>query len=223
MSQFKDQVRVRDAGVVRLLSTDGVERLTREWESFVEKPVVEVKGWVTAVLRQNGKIVPGSFRDGHNIWTNTGREFLAMLMSLQLAGTKFRTDSVAYIGIGTGSQIEDPGVLNLITPAAYTTGLFLAALDIPPTFPLSPSRTTVRFHRTFLESELTLGAGTRVDIAEAGLFTDGSPTASPAYNPGTRDRTIGNALQQAPVAYKSFEPLGKTDAMQLDLSWEIRF
>jgi hypothetical protein len=220
MSSFRDEVHVRDAGVARLIDTSsGVSQAYREWE---ERPgsVIEVEGWVTAILRERGKIVPGGIREGNNIWTNTGREFIAMLMSLSVGSTKFRTDNLAYIGVGIGSQTEDPGVLQLITPAAYSSGQFLASLDVPPTFPLSPSRTTVKYHRTFLENELTLTVASRVDVTELGLFTDG---VAATYVPGTRDRTLANATLQAPVAYKAFEALGKTDSMQLDISWEIRF
>jgi hypothetical protein len=220
MSSFKDEVHVRDAGVARLIDTRGgvTELQRREWESFAERPVVEVNGWVKAILRERGKIV--GIREGHNIWTNTGREFIAMLMSLQIGSTKFRADNIAFIGVGIGTQVEDPGILQVLTPSAYIAGQFLAALDVPATFPLTPSRTTVRYHRTFIETELTLTGGSRVDVTELGLYTDGSPASS--FTPGTRDRTLANATQQAPVAYKSFDALGKTDTMQLDLSWDIR-
>jgi hypothetical protein len=218
MSTFKDDVPVQDSGFVRLIDTSGVVT-ERAWKA--EQSVVEMKNWVTIIARERGKIV--GRREGHNVWTNTGREYLAMLMSIETGSAKYRTDSIAYIGAGSGSQVEDPGVLNLSAPVAYAAGLFLAALDIPPTFPLLPSRTTVRFHRTFIESEITLSPGSQVMISELGLFTNGSPSAVPIYNPGTRDRTLSNATQQSPAAYKSFEPLGKTDGMQLEVAWEIRF
>lgn len=218
MTVAKDRINVNDAGAVRLIDTStGVKQYN--WGD--NESVVEVNGWVRALLRERGKIVHGSLREGHNIWTNTGREFLAMLMSIATAPTtKFRGDSVSYIGVGIGAQVEDSGVIQILTPVAYATGLFLAFLDVPPTFPLSPSRTTVRYHRTFLENELTLTGGSRVDVAELGLFTDGAP---PNFIAGTRDRTIGNAAQQAPAAYKSFDKIGKTDSTQLEIAWEIRF
>ena len=142
-------------------------------------------------------------------------------MSLSAPATPFRTDSIAYIGVGTGSQIENSSVLALATPAAYTTGIFLAALDIPPSFPLTPTRTTVQYHRTFLENEITLTVGSSVNISEMGLFTNGDPGSS--YSPGSRNLTIAAASSQAPAAYKTFEPVGKTDALQLEVSWQIRF
>lgn len=222
---FKDLVRVADQGFARLKNRLGKSVVERLW--FTEdgdKSVVEVKGWVSVCLRERGKIVPGSLRQGHNIWTNTGREYLALLMSIETAPTtSFRNDRMAYIGVGTGAAVEDVGVLRLVTPAQYAVGQFLAPLDVPPTFPLSPTRTTVRYHRTFAEDEVTLTPGSQVDISEMGLFTNGSPTAVPPYSPGTRDTGIANAGSQAPNAYKSFEPIGKTDSLELEIAWEIRF
>lgn len=221
---FKDLVRVADRGIASLRNRAGAIIAGRDWGFEDEKPVVQVQGWVTTLMRERGKIVPGSHREGHNIWTNTGREFLALLMSIQTGpSTAFRRDSVAYLGVGTGFAVEDAGVFQLATPAAYSIGQFLAVLDVPPTFPLTPSRTTVRYHRTFAESEITLSPGSQVNISEMGLFTNGSPTASPAYNPGTRVTTLAAAADQAPVAYKSFEPIGKTDALEFEVAWEIRF
>jgi hypothetical protein len=224
--QLKEIVQVTDAGAALLRNRAGAVIADRKWDSKLEiseKPIIQVEGWVQAVMRERGKIVPGTRREGKNIWTNTGREFLAMLMSLQAGSTPFRTDSVALIGVGTGSQVESGGVIKLVTPVAYSGTNFLAALDIPPTFPLSPSRTTVRYSRTFLQNELTLTSGSQVDISELGLFTNGSPSASPPYTPGTRDITLANAAAQAPVAYKTFEPVTKTDVLEFEVSWEIRF
>lgn len=222
---FKDLVRVADQGVARLLNK-GKAALSRSWftQGQEEKSVVEVKGWVRALCRERGKIVPGTLREGHNIWTNTGREYLAMLMSIETGPTTaYRNDRISYIGVGTGATVEDVGVLSLVTPVEYTPGTFLKDLDFPPTFPLTPSRTTVRYHRIFLENEITMSVGSQVNISELGLFTNGSPTAVPVYNPGSRDTGIANAGSQAPCAYKTFEPIGKTDALEFEVSWEIRF
>lgn len=215
---FHDFVRVRDAGIIHLRNRDGALVAGREWES--EKSVVEMKNWVTMVLRERGKLVPGGRREGFNVWTNTGREYLAQLMSLRVApSTAFRSDLVTYIGVGTGTNIEEPGVTQLAIPKAFDIGLFLAPLDTP-TFPRSPLLTTVRFHRTYAENEVTIDT-TEEMVSEVGLFTNGSPTSS--YAPNTRDLTIENASLQAPVAYKAVEPLGKRNSMQLEVYWEIRF
>jgi len=219
---FRDLVQVFDSGFANLRTKAGAIIAGREWGDDLDKPTVEVRGWVKLVMRERGKIVPGSHRTGKNIWTNTGKEFLALKMSIATApSNSFRTDNVAYLGVGTGSQLEDASVLALVTPAAYAAGLFLAALDIPPTFPLLPTRTAVKYERTFAENEITLSLGSSVPISELGLFTDGSPLSS--FAPGTRDLTLASASSQAPNAYKTFEPVTKTDSLELDVSWEIRF
>ena len=220
MSMFKDFVRVADGGFAKLRTRAGELIAGRIFEE--EKSVIEVKGWVNLCLRERGKIVPGSRRDGHNIWTNTGREYLALLMSLSDGLNTFRKDAVGYIGVGIGAQLEDVNVLTLVNPIAYSASLYLAALDVPPSFPLNPTRTTVRYKRVFTEDEITLSPST-VNVSEMGLFTNGSPIAVPAYAFGTRDVTYANRMSQAPVAYKTFEPVPKTNALQLEISWEIRF
>lgn len=222
---FKDIVKIADQGFLKLRNRVGKSLAERLWhEPDSEKSVVEVKGWVQLCLRERGKVVPGSRREGFNIWTNSGREYLALLMSIQTGpNTAFRNDRMAYIGVGTGATVEDVGVLRLVTPAQFQVGQFLAPLDIPPTFPLTPTRTTVRYHRSFAENEITLTPGSQVLISEMGLFTNGSPSAVPAYSPNTRQTGIADAGSQAPNAYKTFEPIGKTDSLELEISWEIRF
>lgn len=219
-----DVVRVVDSGIINARTKLGAIIAGRKWdESDLDKPVVQVEGWVDLVMRRGGKIVPGSRRKGKNIWTTTGREYLALHMSLDptaLTPTPYRVDNMAYIGVGTGSQIEDQGVLNLVAPVAYAGGLFLAPLS-NPTFPLTPSRTTVQYHRVFAESEITLTPNSRVDVSEMGLFTNGDPATARAS--GARDTTITNASSQNPLAYKTFEPIGKTDALELEVFWQIRF
>ena len=219
-----DLVHVLEDGFVHLRTRAGEIIAGRSLLSDLDKPVVEVKGWVELCLRERGKIVPGSRREGFNIWTNTGREYLAMLMSLESSGTAFRTDSVAYIGVGTGGFVEEASVLNLQTPIPYSGSLFLAGLDVPPSFPLAPTRTTVQFHRIFVEDEITTVSGAGIPpvmVSELGLFTNGAQGTG--YAPGTRDTSMENAPAQNPCAYKSFEPVGKTNALQLEVSWQIRY
>ena len=214
-----DAVLVREDGFARLRTRLGETIAGRKFLSDFDKPVVEVKGWVNAVLRERGKIVPGSHREGFNIWTNTGREYLAMVQALKNASATYRQDAVAYIGVGIGSQLEDANVQRLVTPIEFAPGVFLAPLDLP-TFPLTPTRTTVRYARTFTESEITLTANSKVNISEIGLFTNGDPLQDNAW--GTRDTSLANAGSQSPVSYKAIEPVSKTDALELEVSWEIR-
>lgn len=195
------------------------------------KELIQVEGFFSAVCRERGKLVHGTRREGKNIWTLTGREYLAQLMSYSAYGSSAhggggtnqdvpaRDDRIRYFGFGTGTQPEVSSVTALVTPIAVDGGsTFLAQVSIP-SYPLSPSRSTVQYSRTYAELELS-ATGT-VNLTEAGLFTDGSPTSS--YAPRTRDITLANAAAQAPNAYKSFEPLRKTQNFVLDVAWQIRF
>lgn len=213
-----DLVRVSDAGRILLSKKEAYF-----WGD--ERSVVEVKGWVTCLMRERGKIVPGSRRSGHNVWTTTGREYLAMLMSYTTANTNatYRNDRIAYIGVGTGAQPEDASVANLIAPVAYNgSAHFLAPIDQTLTeFPLRPTRTTVRYSRIFAEDEISSIGTPSVLVSEFGLFTDGNQNSFVA---GARDITLANAGLQAPVAYKAMpDPVEKTSGIELELDWEIRF
>lgn len=216
---LQDSIRPVDTALLRTRNSSGVVE-----ERFLpgEKSVVEVHGWVNLVCRERGKIVPGSHREGHNVWTNTGREYLTQLMALAVVGSPgaIRIDSVAYIGAGIGTQVEEPNVSRLASPIETVFGQFLSQLDLPD-FPLSPARTTVRFKKTFREDELTFLVTDKVNLSELGLFTNGNPASVPPNQVG-RDVTYNIASTQAPVAYKSFDPVSKTGAMQLEVSWEIR-
>lgn len=218
---MRDEVRIRDHLVL-----DGGGQ-------HIEVPDVEdriqIAGFFSCVCRERGKIVPGTYRSGKNIWTLAGREFLARLMSyISLSPlTPARNDRIRYIGFGTGYTTEVSSVTRLVNPIAYDSaggGQFMAELNVP-TFPFQAVGsyvTSVRYSREF--SELELSPSSPVALTEAGLFTDGSPTSSPvAFAPGTRDRSLAQATSQAPSAYKSFEPLKKTQNFVLQVAWEIRF
>lgn len=180
---------------------------------------LEIQGTLHLQCRENGKLVPGSIRESHNVWTLTGREYDAQLKSYQSYGpdTPFRNDRIRYMGFGTGTQPEVSTVTRLVTPITYNAGnQFLAQVGIP-TFPLTPSRTTVRYTRIYGLLELSV-LGT-ITLQEAGLFTDGG---SPTWAPGTRDTTLAVATSQAPMAYKAFEPLKKTQNFELEARWDLR-
>jgi hypothetical protein len=221
---LSDLVYVNDAGRITLRGSR--ETLERAWGE--EASVIEVKGWVRTLCRERGKIVPGSRREGHNIWTNTGREFLAMLMTYMPGGqTPYRNDRMAYLGVGIGLQTEDSSVTGLVHPVPFVSGLFLAPLDHDATnFPLSPTRTTVRYIRVFSEDQVTFGESTSVLVSELGLFTDGNPANGFQVGPPPTGRLtdIDSATLQAPCAYKGLvEPVEKTNALEFQVEWEIRF
>lgn len=183
--------------------------------------LIHATGYFSIIARERGKIIRNNCRDGKNVWTLAGREHLAQLMSYRSYGPPLvgeRRDRIRYFGFGSGSQPEVSSVSSLVSPIAFNAGNnFLAQVSIP-TYPLSPSRTTVRYTRIFTATELSVIGD--VVITEAGLFTDGAPGAD--FEPGTRDITLAGALPQTPNAYKVFDPLTKTQNFEIETSWEVR-
>lgn len=167
-------------------------------------------------VRKDGKVI--STREGHNVWTNTGREYSCLVKSLNSAGQRFRSDSIFYMAVGTGTQVETPSVSRLIQPIAYEGNQCLKPISHSlTTFPDNGSRLTIRYSTIY--SPADLASDDVVYISECGLFTNGHATT---FEVGRRDTTIGAASQQAPVAYHSFEPIPKTSNVEIEIIWELR-
>jgi hypothetical protein len=219
---MRDMVDVADR--LRLIARHGIsqEALNEVISEFGEAgDSLYAEGFVSLVCRERGKLVPGTRRYGHNIWTLTGREHLAQLMSYSSFGppkVPARDDRMLYIGFGDGTQPEVSSVTRLESPIAYVAGEFLAQTSVP-TYPLSPTKTTVRYSKTYGELELSISGNAL--LTEAGLFTDGNQQS--AFEPGGRVTNLTNALLQSPNSYKVFEPLTKTQNFVLEVSWEVRF
>jgi hypothetical protein len=183
----------------------------------------QVKGHVQLEMRERGKLV--GHREGFNIWTLTGREYLTELIALQSvnpAREVFRNDRVAYLGVGTGAQPEVSNITSLVEPVPYRAGEFLAGLAAPATFPVTgtdAARTSVQFLREFSRGEISLGFD--VVLSEAGLYTDGDPDND--WDITSTPTDYATASGRAPVAYKTFEPITKTTQFTLRVIWEVRF
>ncbi len=179
---------------------------------------IEVGGHMSIICRERGKLRRDLCREGHNIWLLTGRAYDAAIKSYQSYGpdVPLRNDRIKYIGIGSGTQPEVSTITHLVTPIAWDAGNhFLAQLNIPY-FPTTDG-TIVRYAKLFGLTDISI-TGTVV-VQEVGLFTDGNP---PLYVPGTRDTTLVNALAQSPLCYKTFEPLPKTQDVDMSFVYELR-
>lgn len=208
----------------------GTGGLVRVFRRFVRASVLhdlvkhgaEIKGHLHYELREGGKLRQEF--DGFNIWTLTGREFLAEKIALQAWSprTLFRDDVVAYIGVGSGAQAEVSEITSLVDPVPYKTGEYLAAIDAPAEFPTSGTSTTntsVRFVREFAQGEISLGYN--VVLTEAGLYTDGDPDND--WDTDSTPTDFSTAASRAPVAYKTYEPVTKTTQFTLKVVWDVRF
>jgi hypothetical protein len=189
-----------------------------------------VVGNFSALMRHGGKLVPGSRREGHNIFTVTGRNFLAKLVAWQTIGATdvpYTQRRIRWIGVGIGSQLEVATVAALNQPVLATTTQYL----VTPQTVEFPTSSSVRFIREFALNEITV-TNVPVAVSEAGMFADVNP-AEPgnpndgyedvAYSPGVVDTVLNPALgSNPPVAYKAFEVLTKTVDFTLEIRWDFR-
>lgn len=197
------------------------------------KSAPAIEGYVNIETRENGRL--RQHVEGSNIWTLTGREYLAELISLKTFRASatgdewaFRNDRIAFVGMGGGSQPEVANITSLVDGLPYAPGEFLAPLKVPATFPVlssTSSRTAVRFVREFGQTELSIGSN--VILTEAGLFTDGEPTDDWSTLDSSGNPTVvtgwAGSKDRAPMAYKTFEPVTKTPSFTLRVIWEVRF
>jgi len=180
-----------------------------------------VSGYVRAWLSDDdGKVVPGSWREGHNVFTLTGREYLTQQISWAawtgargtstpggpLGAAGVPNPRVLYIGCGDNAGLEVATVTklgNAVPFVAAPANTYLKAVTVPPTY---PSAGVVRYSVSFLPAEISLGAPQ--DYNEFGLYLDSA--------------TI-TAVDNAPIAYKVIDTLSKTTAYTLNVEWEVRF
>ena len=176
--------------------------------------IIPVEGKMSLLLRERGKIVPGSRRETKNVVTNTGRQYLADRTAANSFGPIVEKSNAVmqYIGLGTGTQLEVPAVGSLVNGIQVDgAGNFMKQIGVP-TFPIA---TTVRFTVTFLTTELTYPGGpATLDLTEAGLFL------SEYVAGGAMVTTLGNNEVQS---YCTFEQITKTGDFALDVQWEWRF
>lgn len=171
---------------------------------------------------ERGKVVPGSYREGHNVFTMRGREWLSKLVVWQSLGSfpsagldvPVTNERFRWIGVGTSSQLEQVEVNKLVSPLTITTGpdayiKVVGALSRPTTF-------SVKFTTTFMGTEFA-HHGAQVVLSEAGLFVDVDPPGAPGPSLST------GSPNNVPVAYKTFDPLTKQTSQTLTIGWEFRF
>lgn len=194
------------------------------------KEDILIEGNIRVLMRCGGKVVSGSKREGHNVFTSTGKAWLSKLMAWStIAGTDipYTNRRVRWIGIGSGTQLESANIATLAVPELTTSTSYLAVLDSVE----FPSTGIVRFIKEFGLSDISI-LGSPVRVTEFGLFADVSPALLGAGNDGSEDAphdagvvdtTLNPGLSvNTPVAYKSFEAITKTVDFTLEVRWDFR-
>jgi len=200
---------------------------------------IEVKQNLTLTLRDRGKIV--TQREGHNIFLDLGREWLAQLISYQSLSpdVAFRDDRVRYMGFGIG------GTRQLALGAAN-------ALPISPPYSGTNAQTDTDPLITTIERPVRVRGSTTAYPGIAGDEWIGSigsadPFSSPtrvtfrrlftqteiSYGPYVSVPLSEVGLftsaadpsnhQNTMIAYDTFDTISKTTAFELEVVWTIRF
>lgn len=203
---------------------------------------IEVRQNLKLTLRERGKIIDR--REGHNIWVNLGREYLARLISFQSFSPDVAEDPpsenrVKYMGLGIGGTRQvAPGVAN--TP------------PINPPYVGSNAQTDLDVTVTMIERPVRVGGGSTAYPGISGdvwlgqvqapadhsvpaevTFTKVFTQAEVSYAPflsvplseiGLFTSSADPGLYQNTfIAYDTFDTVSKTVAFELEVAWTIRF
>lgn len=200
---------------------------------------IEVKQNLRLTMRDRGKIV--AKREGHNIWVNLGREYLAGLIAYSSFAplTPERDDRVRYMGLGIG------GTRQLALGVANAAPLVTAYPGSNANTDTDPTVTTLeRPVRISGSTDPYPGQGTDVWIGQVQapathltvtevtfkrLFTQlevsyGSFLTVPLSEVGLFTGAAStNVYNNNLIAYDTFDTLSKTNAFELEIVWTIRF
>jgi hypothetical protein len=202
--------------------------------------VIEVKQNIWLLLRERGKIV--ARREGHNIWTNIGSEFLAERISLQSydPDVPYNDHHVKYMGLGIGGTAQKALDIIVNNP------------PISPPYSGTNEQTDSDPGVTTLERPVRISGSTSAYPGVAGdawlgLIGSSDPNTVPTQVTFRRTFTqteinYGSLIsvplseiglftsaadpenyQNVLVAYHTFDTLMKTSAFSLEVIWTIRF
>ena len=208
---------------------------------------ITAKSNLQITLRERGKIV--ARRQGHNIWLDFGREFLASLLGYQtfIPLVPEQDNRISYIGFGIGGTrqispaVADNEPLHSHYPGGSTqtdTMPGVLSLERPVRFgwAVGPDAPAV------VDDDLVYDAGdvwlkqvqvpthpitTSTRFALTATSTDlngGFYLAVPLSEIGLFHRGADiHVYNNSPVAYDTFDSVQKAGSYDLNVSWTIRF
>jgi hypothetical protein len=205
----------------------------------IAEKTIEVRQNLSLIARERGKIV--ARRDGHNIWLNLGREYLAQLIHYTTftPPTPERDDRIRYIGLGIGGNRQQ--MLGVVNSAPFSVA-----------YPGSNVQTDNDPMVTQLERPVRISGSADPYPGQASdvwLAQIQAPSTHPVATQTTFSRVftslqvsygpflsvplseIGlftsnanpNIYNNTMVAYDTFDTLSKTAAFELEVNWTIRF
>lgn len=201
--------------------------------------LIEVKNNLHLRVYERGKLL--RHVEGHNIWLNLGREYLASLLAYTsfVGPTPERNDRIRYMGIGIG------GTRQLALPTANSAPLSTA-------YPGSNAQTDTDPTVTKLERPVRVSGGSTAypgsggdvwlgqvqapavhTVATSVTFSRLFSTTDISYAPfltvpmseimlftAAADPSVYN---NTGVAYDTFDTISKTNAFQLQVDWTVQF
>jgi hypothetical protein len=200
---------------------------------------IEVKQNLHIIARDRGKIVER--RDGHNIWLNLGREWLARLIAYQSLGpdTPEEDARVKYMGFGIGgTQQLAPGAANAVPISPPYVGTNNQT-DTDPT--LSVIERPVRVSGSSsaypgLAGDIWIGTiqapavhtlPTETTFSRVFTLTEISFTPFLSVPLSEIGLFIASSdpenFQNTMIAYDTFDTLSKTTSFELEVQWTIKF
>jgi hypothetical protein len=200
---------------------------------------IEVRSNLIITARERGKIVDR--REGHNIWLNLGREYLAQLIAFQSFGpdVAVRNDRIKYMGVGIGGtkQIALPTANSAPISPPYTgTNVQDDATPIITTIerPVRLSGSSSAYPGIAgdqwigqIQAPPDLSGGTEVVFRR--VFTEDEVSYGPfSVVPISEVMLYTSAAdpenyQNTGVAYDTISTLAKTSAVAIEFEWTIRF
>lgn len=200
---------------------------------------IEVKSNLILTARERGKIVQR--REGHNIWLNLGREYLASLIAYGSFGplSPERDDRIRYMGLGIGGSRQIAlGVANadpLLTAYPGTNvqtdiDATVTRLERPVRVAGSSDPYPGQVGDTWLgQVQAPATHLTPTSVTFQRLFGETDVSYAPFLSVPVSEIMLftGNANpgvhNNIGVAYDTFDSLSKTNAFELEILWTIRF
>jgi len=200
---------------------------------------IEVRQNLIITARERGKIV--ARREGHNIWVDLGREYLASLIAYSSMSplTAEREDRIRYMGAGMGGDRQLAlGTANaepLLTPypgtnAQTDSDAGVTSLERPVRVSGGATAypgvgTDVWLGQLAAPAAHPLATQTKfVRIFTSGEINYGTfltvPLSEIGLFTGLADPAVYNNTL---VAYDTFDTISKTAAFELEVDWTIRF
>jgi hypothetical protein len=202
---------------------------------------VTCKNNLRIVVRERGKLVTS--REGHNIWLDLGRAYLARFMALASYGpdTPERNDRIKYMGFGIGGTRQiAPAVANAAPlSVAYPGTNTQTDLDPLVTMlerPVRLSGSTTAPADPYSPTDVWLGQlqvpsvhNTPYETTYRRLFTQLEISYSTFTTVPLSEIALFTSVavpqgqpHNTAVAYDTFDTFSKTGAFELEVEWTIR-